>query len=224
MTPRQRDEQEMRNGVEVMAWIDHLTAHPDVPIDLNLICYFNKLVLQNTDRDNWAGRPRSTVDWQVPEDWSRRRAIVSPEDPGLAVADIETGELLTHFPPDDQVGILLGNLLEWIHSQEALALTAVERAAIFHYEFTRIHPFRDGNGRTARALMTLMLRRAGFDYEVLVLQRFFDESRKDYINALRAADEGDLTQWVQFLVGMLEAAMLETLRLLSRNWGENDSK
>lgn len=84
MTPRQRDEQEMRNGVEVMAWIDHLTAHPDVPLDLNLICYFNKLILQNTDRDTWAGRPRSTVDWQAPEDWSRRRAIVSPEEPGLA--------------------------------------------------------------------------------------------------------------------------------------------
>jgi fido (protein-threonine AMPylation protein) len=223
MTPRQRDEQEMRNGVEVMTWIDHLTAHPDVSLDLNLVCYFNKLVLQNTDRDQWAGRPRSTVDWQAPGDWSRPRAIVSPEEPGLAVADIETGELLTHFPPDHEVGALLDDLLEWVHSTEAQALTAVERAAIFHHEFTRIHPFRDGNGRTARALMTLMLRREGFDYEVLVLQRLFDESRKEYINALRRADEGDLTPWVEFLVETLQAAMLETARLLSQTTEEDES-
>ncbi len=32
MPPRDRDEQEMRNGVEVMTWIEHLTAHPDVPL------------------------------------------------------------------------------------------------------------------------------------------------------------------------------------------------
>lgn len=38
---RTRDEQEMRNGVKVMQWIEHLTAHPDVPIDLDLVCYFN---------------------------------------------------------------------------------------------------------------------------------------------------------------------------------------
>lgn len=217
MTPRQRDEQEMRNGVEVMAWIDHLTAHPDVPLDLNLICYFNKLVLQNTDRDTWAGRPRSTVDWQAPEDWSRRRAMVSPQEPGLAVADIETGELLTHFPPDDQVGRLLDDLLGWYYSPDAQALTAIERAAIFHHEFTRIHPFRDGNGRTARALMTLILRREGFDYEVLVLQRILDEHRTEYIKALRTADEGDLTQWIVFLVDALHAALLETAQLLSQS-------
>ncbi len=213
MDDRPRDEQEMRNGVEVMGWIDHLTAHPDVPIDLNLVCYFNKLVLQGTDRDYWAGRIRSAVDWQTPEEWFRPRAILALDEPGLAVADVETGELIMAFPPDNEVGPLLDSLLEWLGSDEAMELDPVERASIFHHEFVRIHPFRDGNGRTARALTTLVLRREGYEYEVLVLQRLLDEKRTAYINTLRAADGGDLTGWIAFLTQMLRDAMLETERL-----------
>ncbi len=213
MIRRERDAQEMRNGVEVMEWIEHLTAHPDVLLDLDLVCHFNRLILQDTERDTWAGRPRAVVDWQTPDEWSRPRAIVSPQAPGLAVADIETVELLTHFPPDGEVGALLDELLRWIHSDDAQNFTAVERAAIFHHEFTRIHPFRDGNGRTARALLTLILRREGFEYEVLILQRFLDERRSDYIRALRTADNGDLTEWILFFAQALRDALREAQHL-----------
>jgi len=58
---RTRDEQEMRNGVEVMRWIEHLTAHAEVPISLDLICHFNRLILTGTERDYWAGRLRAEV-------------------------------------------------------------------------------------------------------------------------------------------------------------------
>jgi fido (protein-threonine AMPylation protein) len=213
MTRRHRDEQEMRNGLEVTEWLDHLTAHPDVPIDLNLVCYINRLVLQDTDRDYWAGRLRATVDWQQPADWNRPRAIVAIDEPGLAVADPDTGELVTKFPPDNEVGPLIDGLLAWLASDEAPMLDPIEQAAIFHHEFTRIHPFRDGNGRTARALMTLILRRAGFDYEILVAQRLFDENRVDYIAALRSADAGDLTAWIVYLAQTIRAALIETQRL-----------
>ncbi len=139
---RERDEQEMRNGLEVAEWIDHLTAYPDVLIDLNLVCYINRLILRGTDRDYWAGRLRAAVDWQQPADWNRPRAIVAVDEPGLAVADPDTGELVTKFPPDDEVGPLLDGLLVWLASDEAQMLDPVEQAAIFHHEFTRIHPFR----------------------------------------------------------------------------------
>jgi len=74
MSSRTRDEQEARNAAEVMAWIEHLTAHADVPVDLDLICHINRLTLRDTDRHIWAGRPRAEVDWQQPEEWSRPRA------------------------------------------------------------------------------------------------------------------------------------------------------
>jgi fido (protein-threonine AMPylation protein) len=213
MPSRDRDEQEMRNGVEVMAWIEHLAAHPDVPLDLDLVCYFNKLVLRGTAGDHWVGRIRSTVEWQAPEDWARPRAIVAQDEPGLAVANPQTGELITRFPPDREVGPLLDSLLAWLASEEAETLDPLERAAVFHHEFTRIHPFRDGNGRTARALMTLMLRCEGFEYEVLVLQRLLDEDREGYIGALRRADAGDLTEWLIYLAQAIRHALIETQRL-----------
>jgi len=78
---------------------------------------------------------------------------------------------------------------------------------------TLIHPFRDGNGRTARALMTLMLRREGFEYEALVLQRLLDEDREAYIAALRRADAGDLTEWIVYLAQAIRQALIETERL-----------
>ncbi len=205
---RARDEQELRNSLEVMAWIEHLVTHPEVPINLDLICHFNRLILQKTDRDFWAGRIRSAVDWQQPEEWNRRRAIIAPDDEaGLVVADRRTGEIIVRFPPDAEVGPRLAGLLEWLNSETAARQDPIVRSALFHQQFTAIHPFRDGNGRTARAIVTLILRRAGFRYEVLSLQRVLDERRDEYIATLRAADAGDVTGWVRFFARAVLAAV-----------------
>lgn len=58
-----------------------------------------------------------------------------------------------------------------------------------HYEFIRIHPFNNGNGRTGRILMNLVAMKLG--YQPLVLHHREGESRKTYINAMKAADKGD---------------------------------
>lgn len=209
---RARDAQEMRNGVEVMRWIEHLVAHPDVPIDLDLICHFNRLILKGTERDYWAGRLRAEVDWQHPEDWSRPRAIVAVDKPGLGVAHPTTGAVITAFPPDSETRSLTDNLLDWLTSRDAEMIDPIIRAAIFHQQLTRIHPFRDGNGRTARAITTLILRREGFEFELLILQRLLDEQRDAYIAALRDADRGDLTHWLEFFAATLADATDEASR------------
>lgn len=208
LNSRQRDEQETRNTAEVMTWIEHLARRADLPIDLDLICHINRLTLRKTDRDYWAGRVRSEVDWQQPEDWPRRRAIVALDERGLAVADEHTGELLVQFPPDRDVGPMIDALLAWVNSRDAETLHPVVRAALFHQRFTAIHPFRDGNGRTARALTTLLLWRAGFPAEILVLQRILDERRDAYVASLRAADRGRYQNWVQFFA----QAVLDALK------------
>lgn len=206
---RARDEQEMRNGVEVMRWIEHLVAHPDVPINLDLICHLNRLILRGTERDYWAGRLRAEVDWQKPEEWKLPRAIVALDEPGLVVVNPQTGEFVVKFPPDSQVKPMLDALLGWLASPQAAIEDPVIRAAILHQQFTRVHPFRDGNGRTARALVTLVLRRDGFTFELLVLQRVLDERRESYIAALREADQGDLTRWIEFFAATLADAIDE---------------
>lgn len=58
-----------------------------------------------------------------------------------------------------------------------------------HYEFIRIHPFNNGNGRTGRILMNIVALKLG--YQPLELYYREGESRKTYINAMKAADKGN---------------------------------
>jgi cell filamentation protein len=59
-----------------------------------------------------------------------------------------------------------------------------------HYEFIRIHPFNNGNGRTGRILMNWVALK--FGYKPLVLYHREGESRQIYINAMKAADGGNM--------------------------------
>ncbi|AMR31963.1 hypothetical protein A0256_11280 [Mucilaginibacter sp. PAMC 26640] len=58
-----------------------------------------------------------------------------------------------------------------------------------HYEFIRIHPFNNGNGRTGRLFMNIIALK--FGYRPLQLYHSDGESRQLYINAMKSADKGD---------------------------------
>ena len=79
-----------------------------------------------------------------------------------------TGEIVYQSPDWGDVPELVADLVAWLNSSEAAALMPVLEAGIAHYELVRIHPFVDGNGRTARALATLILAQRSFD-----TKRFF---------------------------------------------------
>ena len=91
----------------------------------------------------------------------------------------------------------------------------VVRAALFHHAFVEIHPFPDGNGRTARVLMNLLLMRAG--YVPAVIRQ---EQRPAYYGALAAADGGDRQPIIEFVAEELAETLELYLRALR---GEPDS-
>ena len=64
----------------------------------------------------------------------------------------------------------------------------IARAAWLHHRFVQIHPFEDGNGRIARCLATVVLLRGGL-FPMVVM----NEEREKYLDALQAADAGDLS-------------------------------
>ncbi|MCX6291848.1 MAG: Fic family protein [Bacteroidetes bacterium] len=66
----------------------------------------------------------------------------------------------------------------------------IQTLAYGHYEFVRIHPFNNGNGRTGRLVMNLMALK--FGYQPLELYFREGESRSKYIDALRQADKGNI--------------------------------
>jgi len=101
-----------------------------------------------------------------------------------------------HVPPDMLlVPEHMAALMHW-YDTEGAAVHPVVRAAKLHVDFVKIHPFVDGNGRTARLLLNLELLKAGFPAIVLPVAR-----RLAYYEALDTAHvEGDMGPFIE-LVG-----------------------
>ncbi|GCB81358.1 protein adenylyltransferase FICD isoform X2 [Scyliorhinus torazame] len=100
-----------------------------------------------------------------------------------------------HIPPHPRdVERQMQELVEWLNSEEAMSLHPVEFAALAHYKLVYIHPFVDGNGRTARLLMNLILMQAG--YPPVTIRK---EQRAEYYSALDLANEGDVRPFIRFI-------------------------
>lgn len=112
-----------------------------------------------------------------------------------------TGEKVFVPPAPEDIPFLMKNLIDWLNSEEFYKLHPVLVAGISHHEFVRIHPFVDGNGRTARALATLILYIREFDIKrFFVLDDYYDSDRKGYYDALKSVDQNilDLTRWLEY--------------------------
>jgi len=116
-----------------------------------------------------------------------------------------------HIPPDF---LQLPNLMEdlirryenvWTPSQHT-----IERASNLHIDFVKIHPFIDGNGRSARLLLNFELMKYG--YPPVVIER---EDRAEYYSALdRAHTTGDTVPFVELVVRTLHKALDLYLKLV----------
>ena len=80
----------------------------------------------------------------------------------------------------------------------------IEDIAIIHCELIHIHPFREGNGRTARIFADLMANRAG--YPSLGLNKFRNENYPDYIKALNLGDEKDFSAMIEIIRSLFSAS------------------
>ena len=117
------------------------------------------------------------------------------------------GQIHEYCPPD-QVESEIDNLVDFYHEFEAADDSCHQLliAAWLHHRFTQIHPFQDGNGRVARALLTWHL--AKEEYLPIVVTR---DDRVQYIECLESADAGDLNPLVQFIVRLERQMILEAL-------------
>jgi len=119
----------------------------------------------------------------------------------VVVANRVTGEVIFEPPKNGEVPGLVKNLVDWINSPQANELDPAIEAGIVHYEFVRIHPFIDGNGRTARVLATWILYQRGFDAkQFFSLDDYYDSDRPAYYGALRKINPKtlDLTGWLEY--------------------------
>ncbi len=111
------------------------------------------------------------------------------------------GEIVFMPPQTDEVPTLIEDFIKWFNSLELNEIDPVIIAGLAHYELVRIHPFIDGNGRTARIMATLVLYKRGFDLKrFFVLDDYYDQDRPSYYAALKSVDQDtlDLTGWLEY--------------------------
>lgn len=85
-------------------------------------------------------------------------------------------------------------------------------AALAHYKLVHIHPFYDGNGRTSRLLMNLVLMQAGYPPTIIPV-----ELRSEYYEHLKTANSGDVRPFVRFIVRCTERTIDDYLRATIEN-------
>lgn len=125
-------------------------------------------------------------------------------------------------PHHTQIPAHMGALVEWLRECENHALVQV---ALLHLNFVAIHPFVDGNGRTARVASTLHLMRSGVRApELLSVESYLAAHRDEYFERLRTTigpsyqpDRHSATEWVDYYVG-ISTALLDFENRLAEAW------
>lgn len=126
------------------------------------------------------------------------------------VANSKTKEIIYTPPSAFEVPILMAELVDWIQNEQMLP--SVLMAGIAQFQLVNIHPFLDGNGRTARLLSTLCLYRSGYDFKKLfTISEYYDRNRQDYYNAIQSVrnNKMDMTHWLEYFCKALETQMHE---------------
>ncbi|MEN6305983.1 MAG: Fic family protein [Armatimonadia bacterium] len=119
-------------------------------------------------------------------------------------------------PVPADVPMLMAALVRWRNSDEAAGLPAPLRAAVLAYQFVTIHPFPDGNGRTARALATAELWFSGYRMRGFLsveeeyfkdLQRYYSNLQMDLpVDYYHGRNDPDLTPWLAYFVETMATA------------------
>lgn len=177
---RDRDVQEVINYRRV---VDYIGRMKDAPIDEATIHDIHKIVVAKI------------LDYTEAGEYRKKEVVIR---------NSITGEISFRPPKSVEVPWQIKELILFI--QQEKELHSVLKAGIVHYEFVRIHPFIDGNGRVGRALSMLVLFKEGYDIrEFFSLEEHFDRNPVDYYTALQgvAKHNGDLTEWLLYFTQCL---------------------
>lgn len=177
---RDRDVQEIINFRNVLRYIDEQYRDKGKEISDGTIRHIHKL----------------TVDRLLPvtESGNYRRTQV-------VVRNSKTREITFRPPNAVEVPYLMSDFCTWLNNKKTEDISAILRSGITQYEIVRIHPFIDGNGRTARATATLILFKEGYDIKKFFsLEEYYDRNPHGYYTALQSvtSEEKDLTFWLEY--------------------------
>lgn len=179
-----KDHFEITGHDEAIKWVSEVIEQ-DRPLTENFIRELHKLILKEP----------YDVDAITPEGQPTRKIVhvgVYKSTPNHVRTS--RGEIF-RFASPEETPALMHDLIDWYRAcMQKGDSNPILLAAEFHYKFIRIHPFDDGNGRTARIIMNFILMQ--HDYPPVIIKT---DDRENYFAALRQADAGLLEPFVEYI-------------------------
>lgn len=177
-----KDEQMIINTYKVMAQLDDLK---EVDLSLKILLDIQTIITKDTlENEDYAGRLRTDSD-------------------EIVVLDNLTGKVVHYPPAETEMKKELDRLIEFANTKDAEYdfFHPVLKAIVLHFWLAYLHPFPDGNGRTARAIFYWYLRKNNYwMFKYLSVSRAIKESRKGYDDAYLYSenDDNDLTYFIVY--------------------------
>jgi Fic family protein len=202
--PRNKSEQMIVNNYQT---IKHIVEHKDKSLNRETLFEIHKLIsYQTLDDANDEGKFR--------------------ENNEINVVDSMDGEIVHSPPPFKEVVILMEELFTFFNTNnEEDFIHPIIKGCIIHFMIGYIHPFIDGNGRTARALFYWYLLKNGYWLtEYLSISRLIIKSKTQYAMAFiyTETDENDLTYFIDYNIKTMKLAYEELKNYITSK--ENEKK
>ena len=198
ISPRSRSEQMIFNNYETIRFI---VANKEKPLTSELLCHIHALMTNKTLENNSdEGRFRTNDD--------------------VVVEDSVSHEIV-HTPPScSDIPEFIDALCAFFNSEdEETFIHPIIRAIIIHFMVAYVHPFVDGNGRTARALFYwYMLKKGYWLMEYMSISRIIYKSKKSYEKSFLYAesDGNDIGYFIAYNLRVLELAFNELQRYIKQ--------
>ena len=183
------DEKELLNYKKAMDILSKYLGRDD-PVSKGIVREIHKITVKNVRGDQADPGNYRTIQNYVVNSLTRE-VIYTPPDPLL-------------------VPRLMQEFVDWLN--KAGDISPVLIAGIAQFQFVHIHPFIDGNGRTARLLSTLILYKTGYDFKRLfTISEYYDKDRPNYYKAIQSVryNNMDMTAWLEYFALGLRSQMKE---------------
>lgn len=198
----EKDIQEVINYRNVMKYIDSLIRMSKGSVKVVLtekeLSQIHSLTVEKTVPSNEIGVYRDVI---------------------VTVRGPRNGEVVGRPPQPIEVPYQMEDFFRWLQSVAKEEIHPVIKAAVVHYEISRIHPFTEGNGRASRAFAWLSLGLDGYTMRQLFsMEEYFDKHVEEYYKSITDVEKnaGDQTGFVDFFCGALAIEMSKVKERVKR--------
>jgi Fic family protein len=186
-----KDTLEITGHNEAINWVLEM-IQGDRPLTENFIRELHSLLLQDSYKES-----KNAKGEIVPRKISAGKYKTTPNH-----VETVTGEIF-YFATPEETPAKMFDLINWYNEKSnEKEPNPILIAAEFHYKFIRIHPFDDGNGRTARILMNFILMKFGFPPVIIKT-----EDKANYFAALQFADAGNIESFITYIAKNLNRSL-----------------